>query len=752
MNPPEGVGPNDVQTAAGVAPEHAERGLLVIHGAGSHARHTTLNELLNPTLARMREERCLVRVSPITAGSESAPGGAYDGLVVEYTTRPIPGDLPRPYTINRLLVLEGRWDQNFVDTRMPEVSAFIGARASRMLWEVFLYHFRSLYAFIVALATLVLIVGGVALSILDLFENDNRVGFAMVALGLSIAFVAALLDATAPWRDSEERYYFRDQRVPSVLWLWNVFPAFTMSIFHIQRAIVLVVTASGIVILPLAAFLARVFGTVPGLRALTRGLINALESALLTGAPTDVEAIANNYVAAGAIQNRVQGALLELESRLDEHASITVLAHSAGAPIAWWLLSEPGIHERQDTKPLRYSLITVGGALNWMQRGLDCQATPLSWPLVNSTAESSAGRTTWINAFSTWDPTPHGAVRRAEYKGDWKSILDRPHEPEPEPGRPTPAVVRPFMVLRDRWASACALRAGEAEKKDKRQDPNVLCRNLGSPISAEHSEYFRNQQEFVPLLLTAIDERIPWADREIQNLRRCAWANLRLAMMSGLVRARIVTFAAPAAYVLLLPVDQRIFTMCEENRHRFENSWLAALGDKIYYWITLIPVVGDGIAETICNHIWIEDIIVVLALALVAYAVVEVYTSFCWASLGRRVQTLAPPPPEDAAQSPDDAAEPGSERVIVLGADKKRGRPRVLLGGMMLLWLPTMLLPLAYLPFQLGAAWYVFFGANTVLSVAEAYWFRRCQLGAYDPTRYADTIVGQGRYAQPAFI
>jgi hypothetical protein len=718
--------PGNTSAAAWDAPATADRGLLVIHGAGAHERHTTLYDLLNPTLARMRLERCLVRVSPVRAGDESEPGGAYDGLVIEYTKTPMDNPLPEPDKIQRLLVIEGRWDRHFIDSRIADVSVFVGSRASRMLWEVFCFHFRNLYAFIVAMATLALIVGGVVVSATD-DSQTNRNGFILVATGLAMAFIAALLDAIAPWRDYEERVAYDDDKPPTIAWLWNVFPAFTMAIYHVQRGIVLSVMIVGMVVLPFAAFITRVFGTVPGLRALSRGLLTSLESALLTGAPTDVEAIANNYVAAGAIQNRVQGALMELESRLACNAPVTVLAHSAGAPIAWWLLSEPGIHARQTKTPYRYRLITVGGALNWMKRGLDCEATSLDWPLVNSEPEPGREKTIWLNAFSTWDPPPHGPVRRSEYNGAWATLTSQPKPQREGQHRDVPTIIKPLLAVRDSWASLCRPQAGSEEASDARENPNVLCRNLGSPISAEHSEYFRNQQEFIPLLLRAIDDDIGWAAHETQDKRRRVWGNVRLAMLSGLVRARILALSAPAAYLILAVTNERIFTICE-SRTRFRGSWLATVGDQIHLWISSVPVVGGGITRTICNHIWIEDVIMIVLLALVAFAVVEVYTNFCWASLGRRVDSLDPA----CARSPGRFA----------GATPL---------GVALLWVPTVMLPFAFYPFQLGSAWYALVAGNALLAMAEMFWFHRCLLGL-DGRRYPETTLGYGRYGEPFFI
>ncbi|MGH8405913.1 MAG: hypothetical protein ACRESL_10535, partial [Pseudomonas sp.] len=92
-----------------------------------------------------------------------------------------------------------------------------------------------------------------------------------------------------------------------------------------------------------------------------------------------------------------------------------ILAHSLVITLpAWWLLTENGIHDRQEAdRPLRYRLLTVGAALNWALCGFDYLPTPLTNRLVNSEQEDPTKKTLWLNVWSSFDFVPPGPVRPA---------------------------------------------------------------------------------------------------------------------------------------------------------------------------------------------------------------------------------------------------------------------------------------------------------------------------------------------------
>jgi hypothetical protein len=639
------------------APAHADRALLVVHGAGTHAPITSLDKILNPTLSRLRHQGNLVSAQSFATGDPRQPGGTYQGILVEYVyesarcsqddeerdaTPPLtPGEfiksVDRP---QRLLVLEGRWDTSFVDPNRREVSTWAGHHVGRMMFELFLYHLRSPLDVLSAAA--IWLAFGYAVFIND---SDRAVFGALVAVGC-VVFATSLIEAVSSWWDHGKveslscRHEDRTQATsgsPNFL-LWGIAPAIALSVYQLQRAFVLVVAFAATLFLPLLAPVVRTLATIPGLNWLSRGAISLIETACLSGAPTDVASISNNPVASAAIQTRLRGALAEIEARLKPGSTIVVLAHSAAAPLSYWLLSEPGIHQRQDPeKPFSYRLITVGGALNWAKRGMECEATPLDRPLVNS-ERAVEQRTYWMDCYSTWDPTPHGGVRRREYEGTWQAWSAAA---KPETGWAEPrfkSVAKFFNMLRHNWWSS---KYDDRTKADPpRPDPTMLVRNLGSPISAEHSEYFRNQQEFVPALVRAVDEKIDWAQKETEPARKRQWENARIALLSCLVRARMAMFVVPvAAFVSAISAEEYLITSCAEYRSDAASKLLVKIGEGMEWLFAHVPFFGDQ-TDAVCDNVVFEQLALAVVIALIAFALVDVYTNFCWASLGRSREPL----------------------------------------------------------------------------------------------------------------
>jgi hypothetical protein len=718
-------------------PDRADRALLVVHGAGEHNPITSLDEIVNPTLSRLRYEGNLVAAQRFAAGDPAQPGGRYDGLVVDYVYGSARCDhdertrygstplMPRAFLENtdgaqRLLVLEGRWDSSFLDPGRKEVSSWAGHHVGRMMFELFLYHLRNPLDVIASIIILALFAVGAWQS-----DNDLLVAGLLTLMG-AVAFLAAFIDAIASWRERSQADQLTcapADLTPATIndthWFWYaVVPAVTMSVYQIQRAFVLPIALAAMVILTLLAPLVRVLATVPGLNWAAQNLIFLLEAFALAGAPTDVESISNNPVASAAIQTRLLGALAEIESRLPPGAEITVLGHSAAAPLAFWLLSEPGIHRRQRVKQFKYRLITVGGALNWAKRGMDCEATPLDRPLVNSDGADDE-KTYWLDCHSTWDPTPHGPVRRKEYEGDWRSW------PQREPSPPVRATDSGWLfgvlnkLRRNWWRGELADRPGCS-----RDDPNMLVRNLGSPISAEHSEYFRNQQEFVPAFVRAIDSNLPWAIDETKPARKHQWENARLALLSGLVRGRMAVFIVPlAAFVATLVSDEYLITSCDA--HRSGRAWwlLGQIGSGMRYLFEHLPVLGDR-SQGVCNFVLFEQLAIVVVIALICYALVDVYTNFCWVSLGRSVAPL-----DEALRAAD--ADPGPRGFLAKLTSPRRwylwqipARP------LLLVWVPTLIPPLLFafvfpIPPHLGT-WLLLVAANVAMMPFEIAWLSRC--------------------------
>jgi hypothetical protein len=131
--------------------------------------------------------------------------------------------------------------------------------------------------------------------------------------------------------------------------------------------------------------------------------------------------------------------------------------------------------------------------------------------------------------------------------------------------------------------------------------------------------------------------------------------------------------------------------------------------------------------ETFCTRklgaFSLEDAVVVLTFVLIAYALAEVYTSFFWQNLGRRVHSL----------DPEQDVEPG-------WWPPARWRIKSLpLVSSIFVWVPTMVAPALFSTLYLAPIWYAFVGLSIGLAVLEVWWFERClngiaHLGEFDNT------------------
>jgi hypothetical protein len=319
-------------------------------------------------------------------------------------------------------------------------------------------------------------------------------------------------------------------------------------------------------------------------------------------------------------------------------------------------------------------------------------------------------------------------VRRKEYEGNWMSWPQRVPFVDLVP-RPN-ILYRAARALQPNWWR------GRLQDREgfSRPDPNMLVRNLGSPISAEHSEYFRNQQEFVPALVHAIDPKIGWAATETQPARKNQWANARLALLGGLVRGRMAVFIVPlAAFVGTFLSDQHLITSCNgENGvadHRSDKSlWLLRqIGDGMSYLFGHLPVFDDQ-RVGVCNYVVLEQLALVVVIALICYALVDVYTNFCWATLGRRLEPLDSF--ERRARQPDEHVCWWSRLLRRLRSPSRWQAWRIPLVQLLLTWLPTLAAPLLFLfVFPISEYWLTFgllVGVNVAMAAVEIAWFSRC--------------------------
>ncbi len=656
---------------------------------------------MNPLLARLQAEGQLINASRVNLGSDDAFGGQYDAMVIDY--RIAPGSDPR-----QIVAAEGRWNDVFEKSEQQRISSWLGRNAASMMARIWLYHARGRTAWIWSLATALLFVaalytirGHISWLPGALERGEGRwLSPALGAAAFAAAAIGIVPDALKLSRAAGKPSPARD-------WLAGALSSAagisTLLIYQLQRGFTLMVVGAGIVVLPVAVVFVRLLSTIPFLGSVSKNLIVNFETALLGGGIADMEAVANNQVNAAAIRTRLRGALIAIEEQVKPGGTITIVAHSGGAPPAWRLLSEPEIAQRQAKRGhrFRYRLITVAAALTWAKHGFGDMATPLDAALVNADLAEPGGRTHWANVYAAWDSVPHGPVNAGEFAG-W-----------------TP------------WA-------------DGDGAPNYVVRNVGAPVPLEHGEYWRNQQEFVPLVVRAIDPDVAWATQAAGN-DHVLWSNARLALVSALVRARLALVALPAAAVFAAVRGER-FVHCKSEDYQYRSTVIDGVARGTDWLLGKIP--GDlAVGERVCDAPVLSSFIVAAGLALAAYALLDVYTNYLWQSLGRRVRPLTV-----------EGAPPGHHGSPIWswawrwfyawrGAFQRTCITPV--WPVLLVWLPTIvILPALLQPFHIGQYLFWIATINAALALLEVVWLNSClhALRATGPERLrAVCTTGIGR-------
>jgi hypothetical protein len=328
--------------------------------------------------------------------------------------------------------------------------------------------------------------------------------------------------------------------------------------YSLMRVFIVLGALLAIVVFWLVTPLIRLLASIPFTSRFRWWLFSRFEVGLFTGGFSDMESVLNNHVSATAIRLRLRNTLSKMRAEMTDDGVISVVVHSGGAPQTWELLSSDEL-AASGSPNHRFRLITVGAALNWARRGLrDRDATQIDRPLYG---HDTSNKTAWLNAYSTWDPTPHG---------------------------PIPVDARPYLIDGKPTWEPFVLTADEAA-------PNYVVRNLGAPVREEHREYWFNQEQVVPLLGYALDEDMEWSQQHVQTQWRTHWANVRLALVSTLVRVRLILLACALTIVLPFFHGDDVFQTWLEMPETFaENA-----KDVVRFRIS-VPVAGISLQKAFC--------------------------------------------------------------------------------------------------------------------------------------------------------
>lgn len=280
--------------------------------------------------------------------------------------------------------------------------------------------------------------------------------------------------------------------------------------FTYQRAVTLVVVGLGMLVLPVITFFVRTISGIPGLGLAGLKFVGKLEETIFVGSNFgDMHAFADSPARFARIVSAIEHALVTVEQQVKAGGTVTVLAHSGGAPAAWVLLTEP--YSRRRSRDLRYRFVAVGAALNWAQHGFDEPDLPSLDGEFHNAGQPNA--TLFAHIYGTWDPVSHGPFFRT--------------------GAKLPPPLLPPGV-------------------------NLPARNLGEPSLQEHFEYWANQEDVIPVVGQAVDPELGWVQLATQRDQRRLRGNARLVMVSVLSRVRAALFVAPliATFMALAPAAQ----------------------------------------------------------------------------------------------------------------------------------------------------------------------------------------------------
>lgn len=687
----------------------ADAGLLLIHGAGVHPPKETLSRILEPTLKRLYDEEQLVSTTPFQIGDPAQPGGPHDAVLVEYTAAP--GDHTRPIrpdskNVKRLVVVEGRWFDAYTTPGKKAVSIWFGRHSVATSWGMFWHHVsHPSWLLLGSVIVLFMMAFALAGAWIPWFGFDIWHEFVLLStaagIALALGAISAWIDVVASDNGRNSGFRRREHLGQIAIFMF-VTSAFYMQV-QLQRAFMMIASALAVFVLPAVSVLARVLASVPILAGLSANIVATAEHAFMSGSPASLQAVADSHLAAGAIQRRMRDALAEMQSLLRDGATITVLGYSTGGPIAWHLLSDPSVVYGEGAARFRYRLLTVGSQLNWARGGYDSKASRLNRPLVNSDvllAEkptpvantlrpfSDGTPTLWLNFYGTMDPSPQGAVRPSEFEG-W--------DPEERLSDPR------------RWWSSW----------DEAVDsPNRAVTNLGSPLSGEHGEYFANQQEFVPALVRAIDDEISWAaaDADKTKPRRDFLSNLRIGMVAPLARFRAIFFGLALFALWTLLHGENLMTVPDPNPPDGYNPPAPGIWDNRWLQEQLVELRGfaegrwfESFLNGIFDNQWLLNTVIMVLFWLLIYAIVEGYTNFLWAGLGRAPRSWL---------------------------DRKPGYPRIPIPTIASVWLPVLAAPASLLIYwgsfddnEIGAFFWtlgIVAVLHTALTIAEIIFIRQC--------------------------
>jgi len=684
-----------------------DTGLLVINGIGAHPPTQTLDAMMEPLLARMRAEGSLIDTVATQLGDPEGPGGKFDALVVDYRA----GDPPEN---RKLLVVEGRWQGLYRKPDLNKMSAWLYARQGGMILDVVRYLGRTWGTFLLSLTftllmataivlggwkphqrfidvvavgtTVVGVAGFVVLAwetrpesaetksrwhaIPNVVDRPDRLawldpGLALVCAALLAGWAGwslvepcnllavyplglALLLAMATSMVGDIRDDFAGRREPGdgsdegdvgdgharpFIKTIALAPVFTLLfwVYITMRAVIVVAALFAIVFFWVFVPLLRLLALLPFANRFSWWVFTKFETALFTGGWADMESVLNNHVSTAAMRARLRTALSLLRDEVKCDKPLTVIVHSGGSPLAWDLLSSSWLRDELARSGARHHdlrLVTVAPSLNWARKAMrDRRATMVEGELVPGTK--------WLNIYSAWDPTPHGE---------------------------TDATISPLWDATALWAPL--LDTDEPVTREAATArANLVVRNLGAPVLDEHREYWQNQEQVVPVLVHAIDPDIKWASEQSTKEWRAYWGNVRLGLVSTLVRVRLILVSSIIAVLMSAFSDDGAFhaiVSAPDNMGKLGAAVLPIDVSGVSRSELLKPsnatTQEQGRASTTAassndsttraqrtlnylrDHRVAGNVFVVAATILVAYLLMNIYTNLAWALLARRPQ------------------------------------------------------------------------------------------------------------------
>jgi hypothetical protein len=167
-----------------------------------------------------------------------------------------------------------------------------------------------------------------------------------------------------------------------------------------------------------------------------------------------------------------------------------------------------------------------------------------------------------------------------------------------------------------------------------------MVRNLGAPVPDEHGEYWKNQEEFVPLLGRAVDPELPWLSNALDDTRPRQWTLTRLGMLSAITRVRFTLVAAAVSAAVIFAAGfvsdtSNMFDYVADRGHSWFGAELLSLDCRDGLGTCNEDGFSLDVVQAMHEEDWLANAVGLGVLLFLSYVAMTVYTNMFWGPLAR---------------------------------------------------------------------------------------------------------------------